>query len=592
MELLKKLSIRNKIQVFFDLYIKKNQIEPLAKHNQLLLDSVCEGIVGLDASGSISFINPSVTELIGWQQNELIGKPATILFHPDKIRQDYIDWQRVDIHEGCEIPEPYKDNDACFITKNQKLLPVRFSCNPILANDNKLQGYVLTFNDIAEQKQAQEELTKLAEYDLLTGLANRALLYRLLPAAIEKARLKHAELVLLFLDLDRFKGLNGALGRNAGDILLKQVADRLVSAVRKSDTVVRLDGDEFTVMLEGSLTSRQMIMIADKIIHSISQPFNLDNYEVYTSTSIGIATYPHCANNAQSLIKCASAAMYAAKSKGRNNYQFYTQEFNEQIEERIKIENCLCNALENNEFEIHYQPRLDMKNNTINGFEALLRWHSPSLGKIPPSVFIPIAEETRIINDIGLWVLQESCKQKKDWLDQGLSHPSIKLAINLSTKQLNNKELISSIKHVLNETGLQSDAIELELTESAIMDNPGENISILKMINDLGITIAIDDFGTGYSSLNYLKLLPIKLLKIDKSFVHDIFLDPNDAVIAKSIIRLSHSLGLSVIAEGVETKAQYDFLRQNSCDQMQGYYYSKPLTKHEMANYLSDSKIH
>ncbi len=423
-------------------------------------------------------------------------------------------------------------------------------------------------------KEQAEQLEKKAFFDTLTHLPNRSLFFNRLDHSIEQSRRNNEKLAIVFLDLDRFKYINDTLGHAVGDQLLQDVAKRISDCTRKSDTVARLGGDEFTLILPDLLTSHGAAIVAQKILKSLNQPFNLLNGEYTIGGSIGISLYPSNGISSEELVKNADIAMYQAKQNGKNNYQFFTNEMNDKVVKRLAFENKLYKAVEKNEFVLYYQPQTDKNFKKITGFEALIRWNLPNEGLITPNEFIPIAEETGSIIQIGSWVMKEACSQSKSWEKAGLGNSRI--AVNVSAKQFKQEGLVDLINNSLKETGLHSDLLELEITESCILENANIAIDMMHEIKEMGIHLSIDDFGVGFSSLNMLKNLPIDKLKIDRSFVNEVTTDADNATIVKSIISLAHNLDLKVIAEGVETKEQLEFLRSYDCDEIQGYLVGKP----------------
>ncbi|MBX3652296.1 MAG: PAS domain S-box protein [Burkholderiales bacterium] len=439
--------------------------------------------------------------------------------------------------------------------------------------------------DITEAKLSREQLAQLAHFDSLTGLPNRVLFNDRLRQSVAHARRNNWTLGVLFLDLDRFKLVNDTLGHATGDLLLKQVAARLTASLRPSDTVARLSGDEFAVILSELSGPQNAGHVAQKILKALAAPIDLDGHEVFVTTSIGITLYPNDSDDIETLIRNADAAMYGAKAAGRNNYQYYTASMNARAAEKLQLETRMRRALERKEFILHYQPKIDIASGRISGLEALLRWQSPDQGLVPPAQFIPLLEETGLIVQVGEWVAQAACAQIRSWLDAGIR--PVPVAINLSARQLRQPGFSEVMSKALAASGIEPRLIQIEITESSLMENPEEAIVVLEQIEALGILLAADDFGTGYSSLSYLKRFPLDALKIDRSFVHDITIDADDAVIARTVITLAHSLGLKVIAEGVETEEQLAFLGENRCDQAQGYLFSRPLTADACAALLT-----
>jgi diguanylate cyclase (GGDEF)-like protein len=438
-----------------------------------------------------------------------------------------------------------------------------------------------TENKIAEQKNS---LHYQAHHDALTGLPNRILFQDRLEQAIEKAKRNNSKIALLFIDLDHFKEINDSLGHDIGDDILKIVTTRLKAAKRDEDTLARLGGDEFTIILEDLHQGQDASLISNKILESLAQSININNNILYVSSSIGISIYPDDGDSAQSLLKFADSAMYKAKDEGRNNFQYYNSTLTELAFERVVMESNLRAALENEEFVVYYQAQVNGVTNTIIGMEALVRWQHPIMGLVSPSKFIPLAESTGLIIELDRYVMKTAMAQTSQWYKEGLN-PGV-LAMNLAMKQLQTKDFILILKQLIKETNCKSEWLELEVAEGQIMTHPEKAILILQKISDLGIELAVDDFGTGYSSLAYLKRLPIDKLKIDQAFIRELPEDEEDVGITKAVIALAKSLHLKVIAEGVETKAQRDFLVENGCENIQGYFYSKPIPADEFENIL------
>ena len=430
-----------------------------------------------------------------------------------------------------------------------------------------------------ERKSAEERLTYLAQFDLLTGLPNRHLFHDRLTQTMAQARRSGHPMAVLFIDLDRFKLVNDTKGHGAGDQLLKEVAARLAQCVRGGDTVGRFGGDEFGAVLSELGKAGDASIVAQKVIDALARPFHLDGNEIYVSASVGITLFPADSEEAGALITNADAAMYRAKEQGRNNFQYFTREMNERALARVQMEAALRRAIERNEFLLHYQPRVDLENGAICGLEALLRWQHPDRGLVPPVEFIPVLEEAGLIVPVGEWVLREACGQVRAWQKSGLAVPPV--AVNLSARQFQQKDLEANVRHILRETDVDPSLVQFELTESLLMKEPESAARTLRGLKELGVTISVDDFGTGYSSLAYLKRFPIDALKIDRAFIRDITTNPEDAAIALAIIGLAHSLKLKVVAEGVETDGQLNFLSRHACDEMQGYYFSKPVAPGE-----------
>lgn len=459
--------------------------------------------------------------------------------------------------------------------------------SPVFENDIVVEvvGSVI---DITEHKEAEEQIRHMSYYDSLTGLPNRLLFSDRVNIAISHAHRCNLKMAVMFLDLDRFKNINDTLGHFTGDILLQEVSVRLKNCVRVDDTVTRLGGDEFAILLPEINHEENVINIARKILEAFKQPFRIKEHEFFITTSIGISIYPLDAQDLDTLVKNADIAMYRAKENGKNNYQFYTLTMNERALEKLVIENNLRRALEKNEFFLNYQPLVDFQTGKITGCEALIRWHHPDLGVIPPGDFISLAEETGLIVPIGEWVLYTACLQLKSWHNAG--YPHLRISVNISARQFQKSDLVETIVKILKKTDLNPSFINLEITENNIMQNTQKNLETINKLKSLGVKICIDDFGTGFSSLSYLKLFEVDALKIDKSFINDIVKNSNDKLITSAIINMAHSLNLKVIAEGVETLEQFNYLKQQNCNTMQGYYFSKPVSAYEIEKMLTDKE--
>jgi len=462
---------------------------------------------------------------------------------------------------------------------------------PLKSKSGSITGVLGTYEDITQQRTIENELKQQknilnyqAHHDILTNLPNRILFNDRLGQAIEKAKRNNTIVALFFLDLDQFKQINDSLGHEIGDEVLKDVASLLKSTIRSEDSLARFGGDEFAIIMEDLVHAHDVSSLAQKIINVLFKPINVDEHVLYVSSSIGISLYPQDGSDIQSLLKYADAAMYKAKDEGRNNYQFYSSEMTEMAFERVAMEASLRQAIEKNQFVVYYQAQTNGTTDELIGMEALVRWQHPYLGLVQPSKFIPLAEETGLIIQIDQLVMQMAMEQIVKWYNQGLN-PG-RLALNLAMKQLQKDDFVFTIENMINRFEVKPEWLELEVTEGQIMNNPENAIKRLNQISDLGIELAIDDFGTGYSSLSYLKKLPINKLKIDQSFVRDLPYDEEDIGITKAVIAISKSLNLKVIAEGVETKEQKDFLVENGCENIQGYFYGKAISAKEMEDNL------
>lgn len=460
-----------------------------------------------------------------------------------------------------------------------ELRTITVSGKPVFDEDGRFRGYRGTARDITRTRQAEEQIRHMAHHDALTGLPNRVLLYDRLEQLIHRARRDGSRFGVLFIDLDRFKIVNDTLGHKVGDQLLRVVAERILGCLREADTVARIGGDEFVVLLVDCDEAPRAAQVAQKLVDALARAFDLEGYELYITPSIGISLYPGDGEDTQTLMSNADAAMYHAKETGRNNFQFFTRQMSIAAHHRLGLEHDLRHALERHEFFLYYQPQVDLRSGAIIGFEALLRWRHPERGLVPPSVFVPIAEETGLIIAIGDWVLATACAQARAWIEMG--HPHLQVSVNCSAQQFRRDDYVARIAATLREHHLPASTLELEITESVIMQHTEQVLVHLKELHDMGVKLSLDDFGTGYSSMSYLKRFPIQKLKIDQSFVRDITADPDDAAIATAIIVMAHSLGLTVMAEGVETRQQLAFLKSLKCDQAQGYYFSAPVSSNE-----------
>jgi len=471
--------------------------------------------------------------------------------------------------------------------KTGEVFPKWASISAIRDENQDIKFYIASFSDISERKANEARIDYLAHHDALTGLINRYNLENRLSQALLSAQRDRENIAVMFIDMDRFKTINDTLGHHVGDQLLIEVARRLKESVRESDIVARLGGDEFVVALTGMTVDTDAAPVAEKILRALGQPYVIDGGELHSSPSIGIAVYPGDGEDGATLMRNADTAMYHAKERGRNNIKFFTAELNTAANERLALENDLRLALRDGQLHLHYQPQVRAHDHSMFGVEALARWHHPVLGDIPPLKFIPVAEESGLIEALGAWVLDEACRQLRLWQDQGIA--GIRMAINLSAQQLRSPVLVESVDALLRRHGLKGNDLELEITESVAMENPERAIGQLQGLRDLGIQLAIDDFGTGYSSLAYLKRLPIQVLKLDRTFVRDIETDESDAEISAATLALAHNLGLKVIAEGVETEAQRDFLVRHQCDYLQGYLFSRPLAAEALPGFVGST---
>lgn len=441
-------------------------------------------------------------------------------------------------------------------------------------------------HDVTDRKKIESAIHHMAKHDALTNLPNRFLFHEKLREALASADRVNKLVAVLFLDLDHFKDINDTLGHPIGDLLLNEVAERLRQCARETDTVARLSGDEFAIIASNLDQADSATMLARRIIDSLAAPFTLDGHVVHCAASIGITLYPSDNTDVDQLLKNADLALYGAKNQGRNTYRYYDDRMQVEVQARKALESELRRCLEREELAVYYQPQIDLLSGHVVGAEALVRWHHPERGLVQPDSFIPLAEETGMISDLGDWVLTTACKQNKVWQTQGL--PALEMAVNVSPRQFQQRNFTDSVDRILNQTGLDPQHLEIELTEGHLAEDADDAITVLDVLKSRGLCLSIDDFGTGYSSLSQLKQMPVDTLKIDRSFVRDMVTGPDDAAIAETIIKLGHSLKLRVIAEGVETAEQVDYLYRNKCDLAQGYYYSEPLPAAEFADWVSD----
>ncbi|HEY6009205.1 MAG TPA: EAL domain-containing protein [Geobacteraceae bacterium] len=544
---------------------------------RMLVENQSDLVVKTDADGRFLFVSPSFCQLFGAPEQDLLGLPFTRLVHADDLEQT--EWCRRQLHRP-----PYSCYYEHRALTRDGVRWLGWSEKAVLDDDNRMVAAVGMGRDITDRKRAEDEIQQLAYYDTLTRLPNRALLYDRLSQAIAQAGREGRHVGVLVLDLDRFKGVNDTLGHVAGDRLLDAVAQRLAGCTQDGDTVARIGGDEFVVVLSAFSHEDDIAMAAENILALLALPVPLDKQEIFTSASIGIAVYPRDGSDVSGLLKNADIAMYQAKDQGRNNFRFFSREMNVKALEYMMLETSLRRALEREEFFLVYQPQVDLQTWRLVGMEALLRWRHPELGVLLPARFIPLAEETGLILAIGEWVLRTACVRNKAWQDAGFM--PLRMAVNLSGRQLMQPGFGGKVAAILRETGLPPACLELELTESTLMTRAEENIASLGELKKMGVQLAIDDFGTGYSSLSYLKHFPIDRVKIDRAFVRDITSNADDAAIAGAIIAMSHSLNLKVTAEGVEHVEQLQFLAARQCDEIQGYLVTIPLGEEEIVPLL------
>jgi diguanylate cyclase (GGDEF)-like protein/PAS domain S-box-containing protein len=544
-----------------------------------ILENIQEAYFEVDLAGNFTFYNDSLCRLTGCSREELTGANYRQFSNEEMSQKAFKAFNKV-----FSTAEPIEGFDWQIMRKDGSKRYIEASVSLQKKSSGQPNGFKGVIRDITERKRIEQELNYLATHDALTALPNRLMFSQLLDHSIQSAQRNKKQLAVFFIDLDRFKTINDSLGHEAGDKLLKEMALRFKQSLRNVDVIGRLGGDEFIILIEDFNDLHQVEILAHKILATVIKPIILMNEECRITASIGISIYPKDGQDEQSLMKNADIAMYFAKEDGKNNYKFYSENIQSIASERLSIETNLRRALERNELSLNYQAKLDLRTRAITGVEALLRWYNPYLGSITPTQFIPIAEETGMIVSIGRWVLKTACAQNIAWQRQGLPH--VCMAVNLSLRQLMDENLVEDIRTTLKETGMAPNLLELEITESMVMHNPARLISLLTKIKEIGVRIAIDDFGTGYSSLAQIKNFPIDTLKVDRSFIRDIPQDTENKAITEAIITMGKTLSLVVVAEGVETKEEENFLREQVCNEMQGFYFSKPIEPDRFADLL------
>ena len=553
------------------------------EHAQVTLNSIGDAVLSTDLSGNVTYVNRVAESMTGWSRQEAVGRPLAEVFQivEGTTRKPARNPMEAAILENKTMGL----NPTCVLIRRDGLeLAIEDSTAPIHDRFGQVTGAVIVFRDVSASRAMTIKMSHLAQHDSLTDLPNRVLLTDRLTQAISVARRTSEQLVVLFLDLDHFKNINDSLGHAIGDKLLASVAQRLVACGRHSDTVSRQGGDEFVVLLPQIAHAADAAVLAQKMITALVAPHSIAGNELRINASIGISRYPNDGQDAESLLKSADTAMYYAKEKGRNNFQFFKADMTTRAVARQSLEGLLGRALERHEFVLHYQPKVDLQTGEITGIEALLRWLHADRGLIPPPQFVPIAEESGLIVPIGRWVLREACTQLRAWLEVGLRRISV--AVNLSGVEFRAKHFLEGVRTILEETRLEPRFLEFELTESVLMNHVEGSVSRLQALKALGVQLAVDDFGTGYSSLSYLRRFPIDALKLDQSFIHHITVDPNEAAIISAVIDMGKKLKQRVIAEGVETREQRNFLQVHGCGEGQGYYFSRPMAAEQCAKLL------
>jgi len=550
---------------------------------QITLDSIGDAVVSTDTAGNITFLNLVAEKMTGWSRKEATGRPMPEVLRILDSRSRETIPNPMELIAGKKVTEHLPPN-CLLVRRDASEIPIEDSVAPIHDREGQATGAVIVFRDVSVARAMAQQIIHSAEHDFLTGLPNRVLLNDRVNQAVALAQRYMKRVAILFLDLDGFKHINDSLGHPVGDKLLQSISRRLVSCVRGADTVSRQGGDEFVILLtevehpeDGAITARRMLK-------AVAESHSVDQHDLHVTTSIGISICPDDGTDAETLIKNADTAMYQAKENGRQSYQFFKPAMNIRAVERQSIEESLRSALDRHEFALHYQPKVNLKTGEITGAEALIRWTHPVRGPISPAQFIPIAEDSGLIVPIGNWVLREACKQASDWIRAGL--PLATMAVNISAMEFRRENFLGGVFAILGETGLAPGFLELELTETVLMQHADSTESILKTLRAKGVQLAVDDFGTGYSSLSYLRKFPIDALKIDQSFVRQITTAPDDTTIVTAVISMGRSLKMRVVAEGVETLEQLTFLQANHCEEAQGYYFSRPVPAPQFADLL------
>jgi diguanylate cyclase (GGDEF)-like protein/PAS domain S-box-containing protein len=550
---------------------------------QVTLNSIGDAVICTDISGNITFLNLVAVRMTGWSRDEAAGRPMAEVFHvlDATSRKTTPNPMEMAVRQNRTMHLP---SNCILIQRDGGEIPIEDSIAPIHDREGRVTGVVIVFRDVSSGQTMALQLAYSAHHDFLTGLPNRKLLNDRVSQAILTATRYMNKVAVLFLDLDGFKHINDSLGHSIGDRVLQSVAKRLVDSVRGSDTVSRQGGDEFVVLLSEVAHSEGVAIAARRLLQVGAEPHSIGQHELYVTACIGVSVYPEDGMDVETLIKNADTAMYQAKENGRQSYQFFEPAMNVRAVERQSIEGSLRRALERQEFTVHYQPKINLRTGEISGAEALIRWTHPTRGPVSPAQFIPVAEDCGLILPIGNWVLLEACKQAQAWVEAGL--PLGTMGVNISAVEFRNENFLEGVFAILKDTGLNPNLLELELTESVLMKRPESTASVLRALRAKGVQVAVDDFGTGYSSLSYLQKFSIDALKIDQSFVRRITTAPDETTIVNAVISMAHSLKLRVVAEGVETIKELEFLEAHQCDEAQGYFFSRPVLPEQFAKLL------
>jgi diguanylate cyclase (GGDEF)-like protein/PAS domain S-box-containing protein len=557
-----------------ELAIKTEELRKQREWFEVTLSSVGDAVITTDTQGLVTYLNPIAETMTGWLSIDAFGEPIDEIF---RIVNEAT--QRVLSNPIKAVLKTGKNTrlptHTALIDKNGAQVPIEDSIAPIRDTKGNLLGAVIVFHDVSAARELSLRMSHLAQHDGLTDLPNRILLYDRLTQAMTLAKRRRKKLAVLFLDLDRFKHINDSLGHAIGDRVLQSVAERLRHCVRSTDTVSRQGGDEFVVLLSEVKKIQDAAVCAEKILAALSEPFGIDHHNLYAAASIGIATYPDDGTDADTLLKHADLAMYQAKDGNSNTFRFFERQMTLHLVERQEIESDLRRAIDRDQFVLYYQARVDLITEQIVGVEVLIRWKHPARGLVQPDKFMAIAEESGVVVPLGRWVLREGCRQGRAWLDAGM--PPVRVAVNISAVEVRDKDFVEGVRSVLAETGLEPGSLELEVTETALLQNSKAVATVLQAIKDLGVHLALDDFGTGYSSLSHVRRLPIDALKIDRSFIRELATNSDDASVVRAMISMGRSLQMKVVAEGVETREQLECLRRYGCPEGQGYYFSKAI---------------
>ena len=547
------------------------------------LNSIGDAVLCTDISGNITYLNLVAEAMTGWPREEAIGKPLAEVFRiiDGSTRKTARDPMEMAVEQNRTVGLTV---NCVLIRRDGFESAVEDSAAPIHDRAGRVTGAVIVFHDVSAARAMSVQMTHNAQHDVVTNLPNRLLLNDRITQSIALARRQDRPIAVIFLDLDHFKYINDSLGHATGDQLLQSISKRLLTSVRASDTVSRQGGDEFVILLPEIAYPEDAATSARKLLLSLTAPHSIGGQDLRINGSIGISVYPEDGEDAETLIKNADMAMYHAKESGRNNFQFFKPAMNLKVVERQSLEGNLRCALERQEFLLHYQPKVDLITGEITGVEALIRWQRTDRRLVPPSEFVPIAEDCGLIIQIGRWVLRETCRQAREWQDAGL--PFKRVSVNVSAIEFRDKDFVEGVRTILSETGLEARYLDLELTEGVLMEDVESSAAVLRRLKTIGVHLVVDDFGTGYSSLSYLQEFPIDVLKIDKSFIHRITGDPHDSAIVSSIIDLGKNLKQQVIAEGIETQEQLAFLQAQHCAEGQGYLFSRPLAAAQFAHLL------